>query len=137
MATRSRDGHPDDARQIGTQLANELQLALMGRGFYLPMQGAAPIAGRAYVDVDPIGHDTAFRLIETLGPPPLRTARSDDYAGQAVDAARSLRRSLFTAGLALPNLRGKGPLVELGAASPSLVESLAEVVAAGSKVAGR
>ncbi|MEV0280861.1 hypothetical protein AB0I22_31340 [Streptomyces sp. NPDC050610] len=126
-----------DARAIASQLADELHLSFMALGFYLPMRGAAPIAGRAFVDVDPIGHDTAFRLVETLGPPPLRTAPSDDRVGQAADAARSLRRSLFTAGLALPGLCAKGPLVELGTVSPSRVESLAGVIASGSKEAAR
>ncbi|MEV0261482.1 hypothetical protein AB0I49_09065 [Streptomyces sp. NPDC050617] len=126
-----------DARAIGSQLADELHLSFMALGFYLPMRGAAPIAGRAFVDVDPIGHDTAFRLVEALGPPPLRTASSGDRVGRAADAARSLRRSLFAAGLALPRLRAEGPRVELGAASPSWAESLAGVIDSGSKEAVR
>ncbi|MFE7120600.1 hypothetical protein ACFU99_34740 [Streptomyces sp. NPDC057654] len=136
MDTSPQDTCPD-ARSIGVKLAEELHLSFLALGFCLPIQGAAPVGGRAFVSVDPIGHDTAFRLIETLGPPPLRTALSGDCVGQAADAARSLRRSLFTAGLALPGLRAEGPLVELGTVSPSWAESLAEVVASGAKAATR
>ncbi|MEV6401194.1 hypothetical protein AB0M39_41545, partial [Streptomyces sp. NPDC051907] len=116
------------------------QTAFMARGFYLPMRAGDPIEGRAYVAVEPIRHDEAFRLAEALGPPTLHPASSGDLQGLAEDAVTTLRRALFNAGLTLPSLGLDSPcghtgtvLVELGNARPDVVTRLAELVEKGAE----
>jgi hypothetical protein len=55
-----------DARRIGGQVASELQLAFAEHGFWLETRGAAPMGGRAYVDIAPIRADLAVRIVERM-----------------------------------------------------------------------
>ncbi|MFF1481224.1 hypothetical protein ACFVYD_27355 [Streptomyces sp. NPDC058301] len=93
-----------EARRIGAQLAEELHLALLARGFSIPMGAAAPIGGRAYVDVEPVRDDVAHRLIEVLGPPPLTVPDAGDPWAVAEEASKDLRGALCAANITLPSL---------------------------------
>ncbi|WP_369384003.1 hypothetical protein [Streptomyces sp. cg36] len=129
-----------EARRIGAQLAEELHLALLARGFYLPVGAAAPIGGRAYVDVEPVRDDVVHRLIEVLGPPPLTMPDAGDPWAVAEEALKDLRRALCTANITLPSLGIDEPcganqtvLVELGNAHPAVVRQLAQTIAKGAE----
>ncbi|MFD7918066.1 hypothetical protein ACFV3R_02345 [Streptomyces sp. NPDC059740] len=130
------------ARGIGARLAGELQAALAARGLHVPVRGGEPVGGRACVEVQPLPYETVLRLVDALGPPPLRCVRGDDSEQEAEDAVRSLRRALFAAGVVLPSLRVEGRtatgavLVALGGAPPRTVHRLAAMVARGAR-AGR
>jgi hypothetical protein len=130
-----------DARRIGAQLADELHLTLLARGFYVPMRAGSPVGGRAYVDVDPIRGDLASTMIEALGPVPLSAVMSRDPGKEAEVALRELRWALWGAGVRLPAmaLGGGGEaavVVELGAVGPETARRLARVVEAGTGKAG-
>jgi hypothetical protein len=129
------------AWRIGAQLAEELHLALLARGFYLPTQVAEPIDGRAYVSIEPVRDDVAVRPIEVLGPaqltPVVLSCPADPYE-EAEGALRDLRRALFDARITLPSLGLDEPcgdrrsvLVELGNATPGTVRQLAAVIGKG------
>ncbi|MFI0979664.1 hypothetical protein ACH4SP_22025 [Streptomyces sp. NPDC021093] len=127
-----------DARRIGAQLADELHLSLLARGFYLPMRAGEPIGGRAYVDIEPVRGDTATTLIDAFGPPPVAPAPPGNPTADAESAVRNLRRALCIASLGLRSLGVRSPsdpdgpvLVNLGVAPPAAVRRLASVVARG------
>lgn len=129
-----------EARRIGAQLAEELHLALLARGFYIPMGAAAPIGGRAYVDVEPVRDDVAHRLIEVLGPPPLTMPDAGDPWAVAEEALKDLRRALCAANITLPSLginehcgSNQTVLVALGNAHPAVVRQLAQAIAKGAE----
>lgn len=127
-----------EARRIAARIAEELHIALLGRGFYLPMRAAPPLGGRAYIGVEPIRADVAIRLIDTLAPPAPAFPAMDDPWEEAEDAVAAMRRALWSAGVTLPSLAvdapyggGRGVLVTLGRARPAAVRRLATAVRAG------
>ncbi|MFG2890442.1 hypothetical protein [Streptomyces sp. NPDC048248] len=128
------------ALAMGAQLAEDLHLALLARGFFVRMQAAPPLHGRAYVSVEPLRHEVARRLIDVLGPPAPERRDGDPWTS-AEDALTELRRALFAARLTLPSLGLDGPcmdrekvLVTLGNARPDVVHRLADVVLKGAQV---
>jgi hypothetical protein len=130
------DNHRD-ALTLGAQLAEDLHLALLARGFFVRMQAAPPLHGRAYVSVEPLRHDLARRMIDVLGPAAPERQDGDPWTS-AEDALTDLRRALFAARLTLPSLGLDGPcmdgdkvLVTLGNARPDVVQQLAALLLKG------
>ena len=141
MNTGSMDIN-SDAQHVGDRLANDLYLAFLARGFYLPMYGGTPVDGRPCVRVKPIPSDRATRMLKILGPPSLRRASTDgdDPMDLAEDAVNALNRALFEAGLSLPSLECDEPsfltgsvLVSLGCARPDVVSRIADVITKGAR----
>ncbi|MFJ2745485.1 hypothetical protein ACIO3O_38150 [Streptomyces sp. NPDC087440] len=136
----SREATPaEDATRIAAQLADELHLSLLARGFYLPMRAGVPVGGRAYVDIDPVRADAAAAMIDAFGPPPAVAApHGVDPLRDAEESVRSLRRALDAAALGLRALGVRRPgepdgpvLVDLGVVPPAAARRLATVLARG------
>lgn len=118
--------------------ASTLHLALLARGFDLPMRGVDGESGPS-VEVDPVPEVVAATLAELLRAPEQPTTFGNPRE-EAESAAKLLRRAFWLAGITLPDdgpAAGigvhAGPAVRLGTLAPAMALRLASVVSRGAR----